>query len=84
MSDLTETESLSSKNKNVKNVLCDMDVFTKCAWGKPWGKPMYCIHNEGKSVIAERFIKTLKLKIYKRMTTNDSKSYLPDLNELVD
>ena len=45
---------------------------------------MYCIHNEGKSVIAERFIKTLKPKIYKRMTTNDSKSYLPDLNELVD
>ena len=45
---------------------------------------MYCIHSEGKSVIAERFIKTLKPKIYKRMTTNDSKSYLPDLNELVD
>ena len=45
---------------------------------------MYCIRNEGKSVIAERFIKTLKPKIYKRMTANDSKSYLPDLNELVD
>ena len=44
---------------------------------------MYSTHNEGKSVIAERFIKTLKAKIYKKMTTNDSKSYLPYLNKLV-
>ena len=41
---------------------------------------MCSIHNEGKSVIAERFIKTLKSEIYKRMTSNDSKSYLPYLN----
>ena len=27
---------------------------------------MYSAHNEGKSVIAERFIKTLKAKIYKK------------------
>ena len=27
---------------------------------------MYWTHNEGKSVIAERFIKTLKAKIYKK------------------
>ena len=30
------------------------------------------------------FIKTLKSKIYKRMTANDSKSYLPYLNKIVD
>ena len=30
---------------------------------------MYSIHNESKSVIAERFIETLKSKIYKKMTT---------------
>ena len=29
---------------------------------------MYSTHNEGKSVIAERFIRILKDKIYKRMT----------------
>ena len=29
---------------------------------------MYSIHNEEKSVVAERFIKTLKNKIYKYMT----------------
>ena len=30
---------------------------------------MYSTHNEGKSVIAERFIRTLKTKIYKYMTS---------------
>ena len=45
---------------------------------------MYFTHNEGKSVIAERFIKTLKAKMYKKMTTNDSKSYLSYLNKLID
>ena len=40
---------------------------------------MCSTHNEGKSVIPERFIKRLKSKIYKKkkMTANDSKSYLP-------
>ena len=45
---------------------------------------MYFTYNEGKSVIAERFIKTLKAKMYKKMTTNDSKSYLSYLNKLID
>ena len=45
---------------------------------------MYFTHNEGKSVIAERFIKTLKAKMYKKMTANDSKSYLSYLNKLID
>ena len=30
---------------------------------------MYSIQNEGKSVVAERFIRTLKNKIYKCMTS---------------
>ena len=30
---------------------------------------MYSTHNEGKSVVAERFIRTLKSKIYKHMTS---------------
>ena len=30
---------------------------------------MYSTHNEGKSVVAERFIGTLKTKIYKYMTS---------------
>ena len=45
---------------------------------------MYSPNKEGKSVIAERLIKTLKPKIYKEMIANDSKSYLPYLNKIVD
>ena len=45
---------------------------------------MYSAHNEGKTVIAETFIKTSKTKIFKKNATNDSKSYLSYLNKLVD
>ena len=45
---------------------------------------MYSTHNDGKSVIAERFIKTLRAKIYKKITASDNKSYLPYLNKLED
>ena len=97
-------ESLSSNNKNVKYLLCVIDVFTKYAWVKPLKRKnsyafikiinksnrkldklrvdqgrefyhklmqewldnndilMYSTNNEGKSVITERFIKTLKAK----------------------
>ena len=33
--DLAEMGSLSSKNKNIKYLLCFIDVFTKYAWVKP-------------------------------------------------
>ena len=36
---------------------------------------MYSMHNEGKSVVAERFIRTLKTKIYKYITSI-SKMYI--------
>ena len=45
---------------------------------------IYSIHNEGKSVNAKRFIKTLKGRISKKITPNDSKSYLRYLNKLED
>ena len=41
-------------------------------------------YNEGKSVFAERFIKTFKSKIYKKFKPNDNKSCLGYLNKLVD
>ena len=44
---------------------------------------MYCTHNEGKSVITKRFTKALKVKIYKKLITNECKSYLSYLNKLV-
>ena len=128
--DLAEMDSLSSKNKNVKYLLCAIDVFTKYAWvkhlkikkgktvlnafikivnesncqpNKLWvdqGRKFYnklmqewldindiltySTHNGSKSAIAERIIKTLKSEIYKKMTANNSKSYFPYLNKLVD
>ena len=45
---------------------------------------MYSTHNEGKSVASERSIRTLKAKIYNKMTANNSKSYVNYLNKLVD
>ena len=45
---------------------------------------MYSTNNKGKSVVDERFIKTLKCKIYKVMTANDNKSYLSYFNKSVD
>ena len=45
---------------------------------------MHSTHNEGMSIIDERFIRTLKTKIYKKMIAKDSKSYLAYLNKLVD
>ena len=45
---------------------------------------MHSTHNKGKSVITGRFRETLKVKIYKKITTDDSKSYLSYLHKLVD
>ena len=44
---------------------------------------MYSTHNEGKSVVAERFIRTLKNKIYKYMTSISKNMYIDKLDEIV-
>ena len=44
---------------------------------------MYSTLNEGKSVIAERFIKTLKNKIFKYMTTISKSLYNDKLDDIV-
>ena len=41
------------------------------------------MHNEGKSVIAERFIRNLKNKIYKYMTSISKKVYIDKLVDIV-
>ena len=43
----------------------------------------YSIHNEGKSVAAENFIRTLKGKIYKYMTSVSKNVYIDKLYEIV-
>ena len=44
---------------------------------------MYSVHNEGKSVIVERFIRTLKNKTYKYMTSVSKNVYVDKLDDLV-
>ena len=44
---------------------------------------MYSTYNEGKSVVAERFIGTLKNKLYKHMTAIDKNVYYDDLDDVV-
>ena len=44
---------------------------------------MYSIHNEGKSVTAERFIRTLKNKLFKYMTSVSRNVYIDKSNDIV-
>ena len=44
---------------------------------------IYSIHNKGKSALAERFIKTLKNKIYKYMTSISENIYIDKLGDIV-
>ena len=44
---------------------------------------LYSTHNEGKSVVAERFIRTLKNKIYKYMTSISKNVYIDKLDDIV-
>ena len=52
-------------------------------WLKDNDIEMYSIHNEGKSVVVERFIETLKNKIYKYMTSVSKDVYIDKLDDIV-
>ena len=43
---------------------------------------MYSTYNESKSVVAERFIRTLKNKLYKHMTATGKKVYYDLLDDV--
>ena len=45
---------------------------------------MHSTHNDGKSVVAERFIRTLKNKSYKHMTAISKNVYFNVLDDIVD
>ena len=59
-------------NSSFKKWLNDIDI------------ELYSIHNEEKSLAAERFIKTLKTKIYKYMTAISKNAYFDKLDDIVD
>ena len=44
---------------------------------------MYSTHNDRKSVVAERFTRTLKTKIYKYMSSISKNVYLDKLDEII-
>ena len=52
-------------------------------WLKDNDIEMYSMHNEGKSVVAERFIRTPKTKIYKYMTSISKNVHLDKLDDIV-
>ena len=58
-------------NSSFKNWLKDDDI------------EMYLIHNEGKYVVAERLIRTLKTKIYKYMTSISKNVYIGKFDDIV-
>ena len=53
-------------------------------WLKDNNIEIYSTHNEGKSVVAERFIRTLENKIYKHMTAILKNIYFITLNDIAD
>ena len=53
-------------------------------WLKDNDMEMHSIHNEGKSVVAERFIRTLKNTIYKYMTAISKKVSIDKLDDTID
>ena len=44
---------------------------------------MYSINNEGKPVVVERFVKTLKTKIYKYLTSISRNVYIDKSDDIV-
>ena len=127
--DLADMSMISKFNKEIKYLLCVIDLFSRYAWvigiqdkkgasivngfkiflDSSKRKPsriwvdhgsefynnnfnkflqendieMYSTFSEGKSVVAERFIKTLKNKIYKHMTSIGKSVYCNILDDIV-
>ena len=79
---------LSNSKRKPKKIWVDQGsefynhVFKK--WFKDNNIEMCSTYNEGKSVVAERFIRTLKNKIYKHMTAISENVYFDVLNDIVD
>ena len=53
------------------------------SWLQKNGAQIYSMHNEGEPVVSERFIRTLKNKIYKYMTSVSTNIYIDKLEDIV-
>ena len=79
---------LKQSNRKPNRIWVDKGSEFYNAYFKEWLRDndivMYSTHNEGKSVVAERFIRTLKGKIYKYMTSISKNVYIDKLDDIVD
>ena len=78
---------LDNSNRKPNKIFVDKGSEFYSNSFKKWLKyndiEMYSIHIEGKSVVAERFIRTLKTKIYKYMTSVSKNVYIDKLDDIV-
>ena len=79
---------LKQSNKKPNKIWVDKGSEFYNVYFKTWLRDndvvMYSAHNEGKSVVAERFIRKLKSKIYKYMTSISKNVYINKLDDIVD
>ena len=81
---------LKQSNRKQNKIWVDKGSEFYNAYFKKWLQDnnivMYSTHNEGKSIVAERFIRTLKSKIYKYkyMTSISKNVYIDKLDDIVD
>ena len=79
---------LKQSNRKPNKIWADKGSEFYNAYFKKWLRDndvvMYSTHNEGKSVVAERFVRTLKDKIYKYMTSISKNVYIDKLDDIVD
>ena len=79
---------LKQSNRKPNKIWVDKGSEFYNAYFKKWLQDndivMYSTQNEGKSVVAERFIRTLKSKIYKYMTSISKNVYIDKLDYIVD
>ena len=79
---------LKQSNRKPNKIWVDKGSEFYNAYFKKWLRDndivMYSTHSEGKSAVAERFIRTLKSKIYKYMTSISKNVYIDKLDDIVD
>ena len=79
---------LKQSNRKPNKIWVDKESEFYNAYFKKWLRDhdivIYSTHNDGKSVVAERFIRTLKSKIYKYMTSISKNVYIDKLDDIVD
>ena len=75
---------LKESNRKPNKIWVDKDSECYIKPMKLWlEKEMYSTHNKGKSVVAERFLRTLKNKIYKYMTSISKNVCIDKLDDIV-